>query len=307
MKNLIRSAVFMLSTGMLFAQTQGAQTNVGQPTDANQPVHKGCLSGTKNNYILTKADGSKFRLHSDKDLDDHINRTVELRGNVKAEGADRSPSATRQFPEIDVADLKTISQGCDPNVSANPSQTGTNNVPAATAAGNTGMTATAGTAQTGGSATMGATTTVAPSTMTTVAAGTTPCNPNASAAVGSTTNTTTAPTGTTVAANANTMPQSDQTPQTDAGGATDKDEPLFKGCITGSKGQFMLKTDDGMQYRLHSDKDINEHTGNRVEIRGTIQPEGVSKEKAANNWKGELDVADIKTVSKGCAMGQHKH
>lgn len=296
MKNLIRSAVFMLSTGMLFAQTQGAQTNVGQPTDANQPVHKGCLSGTKNNYILTKADGSKFRLHSDKDLDDHINRTVELRGNVKAEGADRSPSATRQFPEIDVADLKTISQGCDPNIPANPAQTGTNNVPAAgdkwATSGHThpGMTAT------------------------TVAAGTTPCNPNASTAVGTTTNTTTAQTGTTVAAagttttaaNSNTMPQSDQTPQTDAGGATDKDEPLFKGCITGSKGKFMLKTDDGMQYRLHSDKDINEHAGNRVEIRGTLQPEGVSKEKAAHNWKGELDVADIKTVSKGCAMGQNK-
>lgn len=91
--------------------------------------------------------------------------------------------------------------------------------------------------------------------------------------------------------------------QTDVGKPTDTDQPLYKGCISGEKDNYMLTDEKGQTYRLHSDKDIKEHAGNMVEIRGTVKKEGMDSQKAATGGAAqqELDVADIKTISKGCS------
>ncbi|MEO5935704.1 MAG: DUF5818 domain-containing protein [Terriglobales bacterium] len=109
-----------LSTAMVFAQepqptpTQTPQTDVGQPTDTNEPVFKGCLSGTKDNYTLTNSDGKTFRLHSDKDISEHVGKMVEIRGTVKKEGVDRPADAApaSSSSEMDVADVKSIEGSC---------------------------------------------------------------------------------------------------------------------------------------------------------------------------------------------------
>jgi hypothetical protein len=109
-----------LSTAMVVAQepqpttTQTPQTSVGQPTDTNEPLFKGCVSGTKDNYILTTSDGKTFRLHSDKDIAEHVGKMVEIRGTVKKEGADRPADAApaSATSEMDVADLKDIEGSC---------------------------------------------------------------------------------------------------------------------------------------------------------------------------------------------------
>jgi hypothetical protein len=119
------------------------QTSVGQPTDTNEQLFKGCLSGTKDNYVLTDdKTGLKYRLHSDKDINEHVGNMVEIKGTVKAEGADRpadaasnasttgsvasQPSAStdasktessadaskKADKDLDVADIKDVSKGC---------------------------------------------------------------------------------------------------------------------------------------------------------------------------------------------------
>ncbi len=93
------------------------------------------------------------------------------------------------------------------------------------------------------------------------------------------------------------------------GGATDKDQPLFKGCLSGTKDNYMLKDESGTEYRLHSDKDISEHVGNKVEIRGTLKKEGQDRPEsgaAASARVKELDVADVKTVSRGCGESEKR-
>jgi hypothetical protein len=101
-------------------QTQ-TQTSVGQPTDTNEPVYKGCVSGTKDNYTLTSSDGQSFRLHSDKDIAEHVGKMVEIRGTVKKEGADRPADATpaSTMQEIDVADLKNVEGSCPTSGASN--------------------------------------------------------------------------------------------------------------------------------------------------------------------------------------------
>jgi Protein of unknown function (DUF5818) len=91
-----------------------AQTNVGGQTDKDQQLFKGCIGGSKDNYILTAQDGTTYRLHSDKDITEHVGQSVELRGTVKPEGADRSSQAgaAPQQKEIDVAGVKTVAQSC---------------------------------------------------------------------------------------------------------------------------------------------------------------------------------------------------
>lgn len=109
-----------LSTAMVFAQdpqptpTQTPKTDVGQPTDTNEPLFKGCISGTKDNYVLTTSDGKTYRLHSDKDITEHVGKMVELRGTVKKEGIDRPADAApaSQSSEMDVADVKNIEGSC---------------------------------------------------------------------------------------------------------------------------------------------------------------------------------------------------
>jgi hypothetical protein len=305
MKNLIRSAVLVLCSGVLFAQSQNAQTSVGQPTDTNEPVYKGCLTGTKNNYMLTTQDGKSYRLHSDKDIDDHINHNVEVRGSLKKEGADRSGSSTLQFPEIDVADLKSVGNESCTGPAANPSASNANasgNVAASRSdAGVSSQSSTAATSAVPASGDRSATATGTDANL----AGAVPPSQQVKPGEPSTT-TSTASSSTTAAANndASALPQSDQ-PQTDVGGATDKNEPLYKGCVAGNHDKYTLMTDAGDMYRLHSDKDINEHVGDRVEIRGTMKPEGNGEKVSANGkWKGEIDVADIKTVEEGACKAK---
>jgi len=276
MKNLIRSAVLVMCSGVLFAQGQNAQTSVGQPTDTNESVYKGCLTGTKNNYMLTTQDGKSYRLHSDKDIDDHINHNVEVRGTAKKEGGDRSPSATKQFPEIDVADVKSVGKESCTGPAAEPKASNPGASGSVASTTDPGMSPSNNSA---GSITAGATTPSAPA------------DSSAAAAAGST-------------SDASALPQNDK-PQTDVGGATDKNEPLYKGCVSGTKDNYMLALDSGEIYRLHSDKDINEHVGDRVEIRGTLKPEGSGEKVSADSkLKGEIDVADIKTVEAGACKAK---
>jgi hypothetical protein len=91
-----------------------AQTNVGGQTDKDDQLFKGCIGGSKDNYTLAAQDGTTYRLHSDKDIAEHVGQSVELRGTIKPEGADRSSQAstTAQQKEIDVADIKTVAQSC---------------------------------------------------------------------------------------------------------------------------------------------------------------------------------------------------
>jgi hypothetical protein len=95
-------------------QSQSTQTNVGGKTDKDEQLFKGCIGGTKDNYTLTAEDGTTYRLHSDKDITEHVGQSVELRGTVKPEGADRSSEAgtAPQQKEIDVADVKTVAKSC---------------------------------------------------------------------------------------------------------------------------------------------------------------------------------------------------
>jgi len=116
--------VLALSTAMVAAQdpqpttqNQTTQTDVGQPTDTNEPVFKGCLSGSKDNYVLTTSDGKSFRLHSDKDINEHVGKMVEIRGTMKKEGVDRPDDAATRMSEIDVADVKSVEGGSCPPAS----------------------------------------------------------------------------------------------------------------------------------------------------------------------------------------------
>lgn len=124
-------AMLLLASGLVLAQdntsappadqpqaqpqsSQTTQTDVGQPTDTDQPVFKGCISGSNDNFTLVdQASGTTYRLHSDKDINEHVGKMVELRGTIKQEGADRpSDVSTPAMKEIDVADIKDTGN-CD--------------------------------------------------------------------------------------------------------------------------------------------------------------------------------------------------
>src|SRR6266404_2611807 len=49
-----------------------AQTNVGGQTDKDEQLFKGCIGGSKDNYTLAAQDGTTYRLHSDKDIAEHV-------------------------------------------------------------------------------------------------------------------------------------------------------------------------------------------------------------------------------------------
>ena len=126
MKKLFVFALLALMTaGIAVAQDAAAGTppaqasaqqesNVGQPTEMNEPLYKGCLSGSKDNYILTDDKGNTFRLHSDKDINEHVGKMVEIRGNVKTEGVDsqKQPAAAGNAKDLDVGDIKSVSGSC---------------------------------------------------------------------------------------------------------------------------------------------------------------------------------------------------
>lgn len=136
----LKLALFLvLALGMSFAQQDSGQqqpasgqpaaqqSDVGRPTDTEEPLYKGCLKGTKDNYTLTDDKGQTFRLHSDKDINEHVDNMVEIRGTMKTEGMDRQATSTAgaqqtastQQQELDVADIKTVSKGCSASESEN--------------------------------------------------------------------------------------------------------------------------------------------------------------------------------------------
>jgi Protein of unknown function (DUF5818) len=128
-KLLLSTATLLLASGLAIGQdpqpqstpSGQAQTDVGGQTDKDQQLFKGCLDGTKDNYTLTAEDGKTYRLHSDKDINEHVGHQVELRGTIKAEGADRPDDVSAGAAggqEIDVADVKMISESCAGSASA---------------------------------------------------------------------------------------------------------------------------------------------------------------------------------------------
>ena len=127
MKKLFMFALLALMTaGIAVAQDAAAgaqppaqptaqqESTVGQPTEMNESLYKGCLSGSKDNYILTDDKGNTFRLHSDKDINEHVGKMVEVRGNVKTEGVDsqKQPAAAGNAKDLDVGDIKSVSGSC---------------------------------------------------------------------------------------------------------------------------------------------------------------------------------------------------
>ena len=87
----------------------------------------------------------------------------------------------------------------------------------------------------------------------------------------------------------------------------------YRGCLTGTHDNYMLRADDGQLYRLHShsEDDFKAHLGDVVEIRGELsdhdrEREAQEQTPAANAAGVEmprhgLNVSHIKTVSHGCA------
>jgi Protein of unknown function (DUF5818) len=208
---------------------------------------RGCLAGTKDNYVLRSVDGNLYRLHSDDTIKNHVGEFIEVKGHVK--NKDRDKEALREsrvnqdagvtVPTvgIDVSHIKTLSNTCAdmPNRTAALSNAPETGVSSAVADGVSGGVA--------------------------------------------------------------------------SGVATDESGKYqhYTGCLSGTHDNYFLRADDGNMYRLHSDKDINEHVGERVDVRGrvdnhkrdqdaqaTAAATGVSTEAAG------INVEDIKTISKGC-------
>jgi hypothetical protein len=87
----------------------------------------------------------------------------------------------------------------------------------------------------------------------------------------------------------------------------------YRGCLTGTHDNYMLRTDDGQLYRLHShsEDDFKAHLGDVVEIKGQLsdherEREAQEQTPAANAAGVEiprhgLNVSHITAVSHGCA------
>lgn len=122
---LVLSLLFLLTAGLCVAQdTTAAQpqpsasqsstqaSDMSKPADSDSQVFKGCVAGTKDNYTLTDETGKQFRLHSDKDINEHVGNMVEVKGKMKKEGADSQATSTATLQQIDVDDIKDVSKGC---------------------------------------------------------------------------------------------------------------------------------------------------------------------------------------------------
>ena len=251
------------AAGMLLAGLFVAQTALADDT------FRGCLTGTKDNYVLRSVDGNLYRLHSSDDIKKHVGQMVEVQGHVKNKDRDKaalSQNAAAQnagvtIPTvgIDVEHISGISGSC----------------PAATSAA----------VSPAPGATVSSTTTTTTTTTTEPAAGVT-----SGVATG-------------VSAGVSGGMQS--------GVATESGKyEHFTGCLTGSKDNYLLRADDGSLYRLHSDKDINEHVNARVDVRGRIDNKDRDRQAQVNAPveaqagvsvpKAGINVEDIKTISGAC-------
>ena len=262
---LIHRSVFAAALLAVFCFTQSALAD---------DTWRGCLTGTKDNYVLRSVDGNLYRLHSSDDIKTHVGQMVEVKGHVKNKDRDKSAlnqtaaaqSAGVTIPTIgiDVEHLKSLSASCPAMLNEK--------------AGLSGEVAPGGVA----------------STTTT------------------TTTTTTVP-ATGVAAGVSGAVAEGASGGVQAGVAEESGKyQHFTGCVTGTNDNYMLRADDGMLYRLHSDKDIHEHVGDRVDVRGRIDNQKREREARVNgNSEAEagvqvpktgINVEDIKTISRGCNL-----
>jgi hypothetical protein len=94
--------------------------------------------------------------------------------------------------------------------------------------------------------------------------------------------------------------------------AGEVDRSNFRGCLAGTKDNYVIRDEaSGKLYRLHSDKDLDEHVGNVVEVKGDIDNDPREREAQTQASSAQqagievptaaIDVDDVKTMSKGCA------
>lgn len=87
------------------------------------------------------------------------------------------------------------------------------------------------------------------------------------------------------------------------------DSEHFRGCLTGTKDNYMLRTDGGEVYRLrdHPEFDLRSHLGDMVDIKGHFKDGEREREAQAQASapvdlpKHAIDVSHIETLSHGCA------
>src|SRR4051812_2528582 len=63
---------------------------VTQSAFADSENFRGCLTGTKDNYVLRSVDGNLYRLHSSDDIKKHVGQMVEVKGHMKNKGRDNA-------------------------------------------------------------------------------------------------------------------------------------------------------------------------------------------------------------------------
>jgi hypothetical protein len=252
----------LLLAGLLIAQSAFADDN---------EHFRGCLTGTKDNYVLRSVDGNLYRLHSSDDIKDHVGQMVEVKGHVENKDRDkaaasqvaaaRSAGVTIPTVGIDVVHIKGLAGSCSD------------------------MKADAGVA-------------VAPGV-------------NTSTTVTTTTTTTTPSAG--VASGVASGVDNGVSGSVEQGIATESGKyQHYTGCLTGVKDNYVLRSDDGSLYRLHSDKDIHEHVNARVDVRGRIDNKDRDREAQVNAPvaaqvgvevpRAGINVEDIKTISGACTV-----
>lgn len=103
-----------------------------------------------------------------------------------------------------------------------------------------------------------------------------------------------------------------QAPGAPAAGAADVlKQTSFTGCLTGTEDNYLLRDENsGMLFRLHSDKDIDEHVGKKVTVTGKVEDQ--QREDQAQLEKGSqaaagaqipdhaINVQDIKDAGGSC-------
>src|ERR1043166_5714135 len=104
-------AAGLLLAGMLVAQSALADD-----------IFKGCLTGTKDNYVLRSVDGNLYRLHSSDDIKHHVGEMVEVKGHIKNKDRDkaalnqnaaaRNAGVTIPTVGIDVQHISSLSSAC---------------------------------------------------------------------------------------------------------------------------------------------------------------------------------------------------
>ena len=254
-----------LAAGLLLAGMFVAQSALADDT------FRGCLTGTKDNYVLRSVDGNLYRLHSSDDIKQHVGEMVEVKGHIKNKDRDkaalsqnaaaRNAGVTIPTVGIDVEHISSLSSACP----AVPAQNG-------------------------------------------VASSVAP-DGSVSSTTTTTTTTTTAPSAG-ISSGVASGVDSGVSGAVQQGIATESGSGKYQhfiGCLSGTHDNYFLRTDDGTLFRLHSDKDINEHVGDRVDVRGRLdnkkRDQDAQATAAATGVQTEaagVNVEDLKTVSRGC-------